>query len=45
MGNLVTSTDALGRVNRYVYDALNRRVQRTDPLGQQTRLFWLRSGG
>ena len=35
-GNLITSTDALGRVSSIEYDIVNRKTQQRDPLGNQT---------
>jgi YD repeat-containing protein len=37
VGNLLTATDAQGRVTQMTYDGLNRETQRTDALGQVWR--------
>ena len=36
VGNLVTVTDALGRVTQYRYDALNRRTDTIDAAGARS---------
>jgi len=36
-GNLITQTDALGRVTRFEYDVMGRRVKRILPEGQEER--------
>ncbi len=42
--DLVRVQDRLGRVTRYEYDALGRKVAETDPLGRQTRYSYDASG-
>jgi uncharacterized delta-60 repeat protein/RHS repeat-associated protein len=36
-GNVIYSTDAMGRVTQYVYDSLNRRIETINPDGSATR--------
>jgi len=39
-GNLIAATDARGKTTFYEYDALNRLILRTDPMGGETEYFY-----
>lgn len=44
MGNLLTSTDALGRTTSYTWDALNDETSVTDPTGVKTTMTYDAAG-
>ncbi|MCU7860960.1 MAG: RHS domain-containing protein, partial [Candidatus Thiodiazotropha sp. (ex Lucinoma kastoroae)] len=40
VGNAISTTDAEGRVTRYLFDALDRLIEIIDPLNQRTRFSY-----